>query len=97
MLVSLLFFKSTTITKNRQYKYARSPRSYSGELVIMVRSQIATMLPIRDILLPTPTGSGSEVSVHPGPVLFSGIVEKTPIGLEQLYAADVSRYHVFKR
>lgn len=66
-------------------------------MVIEVKTQMATMLPIRDVRLPTPTSRDAEVSVTPGAVLFSGSTERVPIGMEQLYAADVSRYNAFKR
>ncbi|VDK45799.1 unnamed protein product [Taenia asiatica] len=74
-----------------------SSRSYRGEMVIQLRTQMTSMLPIRDVLLPTPTSRDAEVSVEPGAVLFSGTVEGAPIGIDQLYATDVSRYHAFKR
>lgn len=66
-------------------------------MVIAVRSQDATMLPIRDVLLPTPTGSSSQVGVQPGPVLFSGDVEAAPIGMELLYAAGTSSHYAYRR
>ena len=59
-------------------------------MVIQVRTQLTSMLPIRDVMLPTPKSRDSEVSVQPGAVFFSGAVERAPIGIEQLYAADVS-------
>lgn len=66
-------------------------------MVIQVRTQVTSMLPIRDVFLPTPTSRDTEVTVQPGAVFFSGAVERAPIGIDQLYAADVSRYHAFKQ
>lgn len=66
-------------------------------MVIEIRTQMATMLPIRDVQLPTPRSRDVEVSVTPGAVMFSGTTERVPIGIDQLYAVDVSRFHAFKR
>lgn len=66
-------------------------------MVITVRSQDASLLPIRDVLLPSPTRSGSQVGVQPGPVLFSGAVETSPIGMDLLYAAGTSTHYTSRR
>ncbi|VDM33553.1 unnamed protein product [Hydatigera taeniaeformis] len=74
-----------------------SSSNYMGQMVVQIRTQMTTMLPIRDVRLLTPTSNEAKVSVEPGPVVFSGAVEEAPIGIDQLYATDVSRYHAFRR
>lgn len=74
-----------------------SSRSHNGEMVILIRSQDASMLPIRDVLLPSMSSETAHVGVQPGAVIFSGAIEKSPIGMEQLYGAEGSKFNAFKR
>ncbi|VDL98796.1 unnamed protein product, partial [Schistocephalus solidus] len=73
-------------------------RSAVGEMVISIETQMSTRLPVRDVLLTSPSSRSSEVRVLPGSVYFSNRVERAPIGMAQLYgsAAKQPQFEAFQ-
>lgn len=64
-------------------------------MVIAIQTQEATRLPIRDALLSVPTSRSSKISIQPGAVYYSGLMDPAPIGMAQLYevgSADAMRF-----